>query len=96
MKLHSNRLAILVELLIILFLIFAWFIHIIPFASTIYALVFVLVSIIVRKKGLKGIGLIRPRHWGVTLVLGILGGCVYQFHRIHPDFSGPLSWGLIS
>jgi len=83
MKLHSNKLAILIELLIILFLIFAWFIHIIPFASTIYALVFVLVSIIVRKKGLKGIGLIRPRHWGLTLFLGILGGCVYQFLSLY-------------
>jgi len=83
MKLQSNRLAIFIELLIILFLIFSWFIHIIPFASTIYALVFVLISIIVRRKGLKGIGLIRPKSWGLTLVLGIVGGCVYQFLSLY-------------
>jgi membrane protease YdiL (CAAX protease family) len=79
MKLQSSKLAIIVEFLVILFLIFAWFIHIFPFASTVYALVFVLISIIVRRKGLKGIGLVRPRSWTLTLVLGIVGGCVYQF-----------------
>jgi len=79
MKLQSSKLAIIVEFLVILFLIFAWFIHIFPFASTIYALAFVLISIIVRRKGFKGIGLVRPRSWTMTLVLGIVGGCLYQF-----------------
>jgi hypothetical protein len=45
MKLPSNRTVIVVELLVILFLISAWFIHIIPFTSTLYALVFVMISI---------------------------------------------------
>jgi membrane protease YdiL (CAAX protease family) len=83
MKLHSDRLAIIVELLIFLFLIFAWFIHIIPFASTVYALVFVLISIFIRKKGLKGISLVRPKSWILTLVLGIVGGCMYQFLSLY-------------
>jgi hypothetical protein len=39
---------------------------------------FVLISLFVRNKGLRGIGLIRPKSWTITLVLGILGGCVYQ------------------
>lgn len=83
MILHSNRLVIFAELLIILFLIFAWFIHIIPFASTIYALIFVLISIIVRRRGWRGIGLVRPKNWNLTLVLGIGGGCAYQFLSLY-------------
>jgi membrane protease YdiL (CAAX protease family) len=83
MKLHPSRLAIFVELLILLFLIFAWFIHIIPFASTVYALVFVLISSFVRRKGWKGIGLVRPKSWILTLVLGIGGGCVYQYLSLY-------------
>ncbi len=83
MKRSTNRLDIVVELLVILFLIFAWFIHIIPFASTIYALVFVLISIIVRKRGLRGIGLVRPKNWKLTLILGVAGGCMYQFLSLY-------------
>jgi membrane protease YdiL (CAAX protease family) len=83
MKFRSSRLVIFVELLILLFLIFAWFIHIIPFASTVYALVFVLISIIIRRRGLKGIGLVRPKSWTFTLVLGIVGGCMYQFLSLY-------------
>ena len=83
MRLHSKRLAIIAELLIILFLIFAKFIHIIPFASTVYVLVFVLISIFIRRRGWKGIGLVRPKNGLLTLVLGIGGGCVFQFLSLY-------------
>lgn len=83
MKLLSNRAVIVAELLIVLFLVFSWFIHIIPFASTVYALVFVLISVIVRKIGLKGIGLGRPKNLERTLILGIAGGFVYQFLSLY-------------
>ncbi|UCE40364.1 MAG: CPBP family intramembrane metalloprotease [Candidatus Aminicenantes bacterium] len=83
MKLHSSRLAIFVEFLIILFLIFTWFIHIIPFASTIFALVFILISIFARRRGLKGIGLVRPKSWVLTLVIGFVGGFGCQFLSLY-------------
>lgn len=83
MKIRADRLTILIELLILLLLIFAWFIHVIPFASTVYASAFVLISIVVRKKRLKAIGFIRPKSWLLTLAVGAAGGCVYQFLSLY-------------
>jgi membrane protease YdiL (CAAX protease family) len=83
MMLRSARPAIFIELLILLFLIFAWFIHVIPFASTVYAVAFVLVYVLIRRKGLKVIGFVRPKSWLFVLVLGILGGALYQFMSLY-------------
>jgi membrane protease YdiL (CAAX protease family) len=43
----------------------------------------VLISIIARRRGLKGIGLVWPKSWMLALALGVVGGCLYQFMSLH-------------
>ncbi len=80
---HIKKSLIGVEFGLLLFLIFARFIHVFPFSSIVYAFVFVLVSIYLRRIGLKGIGLSRPKGWKEVGILGIGVGVGFQFLSLY-------------
>jgi membrane protease YdiL (CAAX protease family) len=79
MRVHTKKSLIIIELGLLFFLIFVPFIHVFPFSSIAYAFVFVLVSLILRRIGLKGIGLLWPKNWKKTVFLGIGVGIFLQF-----------------
>jgi membrane protease YdiL (CAAX protease family) len=80
---HTKKFMIGVELGLLLILIFARIIHVFPFSSIVYAFVFVLASLFLRRIGLKGIGLSRPKGWKKAGVIGFGAGVGLQFLSLY-------------
>ncbi|MGD9347527.1 MAG: type II CAAX endopeptidase family protein [Candidatus Aminicenantes bacterium] len=83
MRDHTKKIWVIVEIGFLLFLIFARIIHVFPFSSIAYAVVFVLLSIFLRRIGLRGIGLSRPQSWTKVATLGIGVGIAFQFLSLY-------------
>lgn len=78
-----KKVIVFIELVFLLFLIFARIIHVFPFSSITYAFVFVLLSLFIRRIGLSGIGLSRPKSWIKVGLLGISVGIGFQFLSLY-------------
>jgi len=83
MRERTEKILIIVEIGVLLFLIFARVIHVFPFSSIAFALVLVLFSLYLRRVGLSGIGLSRPKSWIKFGLLGIGVGIAFQFLSLY-------------
>jgi membrane protease YdiL (CAAX protease family) len=80
---NTKKILVIVEIGFLLFLIFARIIHVFPFSSIAYAFVLVLISLLLRRIGLSGIGLSPPKNWKKVGLLGLGAGIGLQFLSLY-------------
>jgi membrane protease YdiL (CAAX protease family) len=76
--LRTNKLLIVAELVIAALIMVCGFLGVIPYSSTPALLLLGWFSLWLRSVGWRGVGLARPKHFGQTLLLGIVIGIAYQ------------------
>ncbi len=81
--LRDNKLLIAVELLFALLVVAFYLADFLPLSETPFLLLFGWLSLWLRGRGWRSVGLRRPAQWRRTLLVGVAAGVVYQFFSLY-------------